>query len=63
MHQQHRTPPRRDGGFRGLADDPGELLIQPPLVVADQRPELRVDCLGTEHRTGVVTVQHRDLIP
>jgi hypothetical protein len=51
------------GDFRGRADDRFELRAQPLLVLADQRPELGVNCPGTEHRAGVTTAQHRHITP
>ena len=46
-------------GFGGCTDDRVELRFQPFLVLADQRPELRVHCPGTKHMAGVLTtVRH-----
>ena len=41
VHRQPRPPPHPGSGFRRSAHDPGELRVQPLLVLADQRPELR----------------------
>ncbi|SRR6478752_3640391 len=59
----HGPSARTCGDFGGLADDRFELRAQPLLVLADQRPELGVNCPGTEHRAGVTTAQHRHITP
>src|SRR4051812_603640 len=50
-------------GFCGCTDDRVELRSQPLLVLADQRPELRVHCPGTEHFTGAQTIDHHPSHP
>lgn len=62
VHHQSQPPTHHPyPGFRRLAHDPGELQLQPLLVLADQRPELRVDCPGTERRPRVHPTGHRGI--
>jgi hypothetical protein len=53
--------PRPHSALGRFTHDPGELRVQPLLVLADQRPELRVDCPGPERRPRVHPADHRGL--
>ena len=61
IHPQTQPTPYQCVGFRRPAHDPGELQIEPLLVVADQRPEHGVDCLGTERRPRAHPAGHRGI--